>query len=56
MFETKSDVVQDVLELLILLPPPPECFDYKCATPHSVYALLEVEPRTSCVLHKHSTN
>ena len=43
------------LELLILLPLPPQCWDYKRAPTLPVKAVLDVEPITYCKLGKHST-
>jgi hypothetical protein len=40
---------------LVLLPPPPECWDYRGRAPHPAYAVLGIEPRALCMLGKHST-
>jgi hypothetical protein len=43
-FETGSGyVAQTALELKILLPPPPKCWDYKCIPPHLALILFSLE-------------
>lgn len=44
------------LELLILLSPPPECWDSRPASPHLVHRILETKLRASHMLGKDSTN
>jgi hypothetical protein len=44
------------LEHLILLTPPLESWDYRCALPHSVYLVLRIESRALWMLGKYSTN
>lgn len=41
-----SNIAEDGLELLILLPPTPKCWDSKCSSSCSVYAVLGIEPMT----------
>lgn len=53
-YKAGSQVVQDVLEVLVLLPPPPERWDEKCAHPHPVYTGLGMEPEALCLLGKRS--
>lgn len=52
-FFRQPHTAQDDLELLILLPPPLECFDYRREPPHLVYEGMGTKPST---LGKHSTN
>ena len=49
-------IAGDVLELLILLPPPPKNWDYKYVLPHPIYGVLGVKPNDSCKLGRYSTN
>lgn len=43
-------VAKDDFELLSFLPQPPEFWAHICETPHSIYAVMRVEPRASCML------
>ena len=43
-FETRFCVAEDDLELLILLPLPPRCWDYRPAPRHLVYVVLGTKP------------
>lgn len=52
-FLRQPHTAQDDLELLILLPPPLECFDYRREPPHLVYEGMGTKPS---MLDKHSTN
>lgn len=47
---SNSFVAKDGPKHLIHLPPPLECWDYNHVPPIQVYAMLEVEPRGSCML------
>lgn len=47
---------KDDLTLLIVLPPPVPCWDYRHAWPPTIYTMLEMEPRASCVLGDPSTS
>lgn len=40
--------------LQILLPPPPECWDYRHVSPQPVYTFPEIELKAPCTLGKHS--
>lgn len=42
--------------ILIVLPPPLECWDYRKESSHPVYAVLGIKPGSLCVLGKHFTN
>lgn len=46
-------VAEDNLELIILLLPPPECWDYRHMSPLMVFKVLEMEPRGLCKVGKH---
>lgn len=50
------DVAEDGFELLILPPPPPECWDYTYIVPFFFYIVMKTEPKASCVLGKCFTN
>jgi hypothetical protein len=41
-FETESHVVQAALELVILLPHPPQCWDYRCNLSCSLCILISL--------------
>lgn len=43
-FLRQPHTAQDDLELLILLPPPLECFDYRREPPHLVYEGVGTKP------------
>lgn len=45
LFDTKSHVSQEGLELHILLPPPPKCWGFRCALQYLTDAELRMEPR-----------
>lgn len=47
-------VGKDDLELLMLVPRPPECWDCSCVLPCTVYVVLGTKPRALCVLGKPS--
>lgn len=47
-------VTEDNFEVLILLPPTPKCWDYRCAV-HWVYAGLGIKPKVLHILDKCST-
>lgn len=49
-------VVEEELELLILLPPPPKCRDFRYARRYLLYVVLGIKPRISCTLGKHFTD
>lgn len=48
-------VVEEELELLILLPPPPKCRDYRYAPLYLLYVVLGIKPRILCMLGMHFT-
>lgn len=43
-FQT-SHVAKDGLELLTFLPPAPEYWEFRCAPPYPVYAVLGIDPK-----------
>lgn len=45
LFDTKSHVAQEGLELQILLPPPPKCWGFGCALQCLADAELKTKPR-----------
>lgn len=45
-------VTHDNLELLISLPLPPECWEYRYVLPHLVYVVPGIGPRASCMLRQ----
>lgn len=51
--QTPYEVI-DALKLIVHLPLPPKCWDYRYELQHPVYAGLGIEPRVLCVLSKHS--
>lgn len=54
-FET-CYVAENDLELLACLPPPLECWDYSCASPHLLSVVLGSKPRVFFMLHNHPTH
>lgn len=46
--------IQNDLELLLLLPPPSECWNYRCLSSDLVCAFLGIKHRALCMLGKHS--
>lgn len=48
-------VLKNDLELLIFLPLPSKCWDYKLVPPHLVYMVLRIEPRASCMVGEQCT-
>jgi hypothetical protein len=53
-------VAQAGLELVILLPQPPKCWNYRCVPPHSasehLFCVCGVILRAFCLLGRHSTS
>lgn len=49
-------VAENDLKFLILLPPPPNCWNYKCVTPGSDSVVLWIKPMAVCMLGKQSVN
>lgn len=47
-------IAEGDLELPVLFPLPPSCWNYGCASPHPFYVVLVIETRTSALLGKHS--
>lgn len=45
-----------ILVLLILLSPPPKCWDCRCGAPRPVSAVLGIKPRPSSMLHTHGSS
>lgn len=49
-------VAKDDFELLVLLPPPPKCWDGGRAPPHLVYVVRGMEPRALCMSGERSAD
>lgn len=54
LFKTGCHVLQEVLELLVLLPQPSEGWGYKSVPLCPVYVVLRIKPRALYLLGKHS--
>lgn len=50
-----TTVVEDDLEVLIILPLSPECWDYSNVPPHLICMRQALNPRDSCTSGKHCT-
>lgn len=49
-------IAKDNLELLIFVLLPPEGWDYRCVLQCLLYVVLGIEPRTLCMMIKHSVH